>query len=277
MPLSRLRTLLLAFLALASTALAQSAPTTGVLSRTVMIESRYYRGTAFSVDVDQREYWITAKHILTGAKHPPYGSITDRTVSLRILDPGSETERWVSRDFSVLDAGSDIDIVVLAPKQPLINNPAPSLPTDSVGITFGNDCEFLGFPYGGGWPAHIDGKWHWLPYTKHCFISTLNTGEQKIWVLDGINNEGFSGGPVLYGTSSYQKIFAVISGYVTEPAEVVSSAAVKKPAKANTTVKTPKLEHVNTNSGFIIAYDISWAIDAIHKNPIGPLHVAGSQ
>jgi hypothetical protein len=27
-------------------------------------------GTIFSIDVDGREYWITAKHILTGARHP---------------------------------------------------------------------------------------------------------------------------------------------------------------------------------------------------------------
>jgi hypothetical protein len=30
-------------------------------------------------------------------------------------------------------------------------------------------------------------------------------------------------------------------------------------------------ETVNVNSGFIIAFDLQPAIDAIHKNPIGPL------
>jgi hypothetical protein len=33
-------------------------------------------------------------------------------------------------------------------------------------------------------------------------------------------------------------------------------------------------ETVNVNSGFIIAFDIQSAIDAIHEHPIGPLRVA---
>src|SRR5215472_10094057 len=45
-------------------ALAQSAqPTLNILlGRVVMVESKFDRGTAFSVDVNKREYWITAKH-----------------------------------------------------------------------------------------------------------------------------------------------------------------------------------------------------------------------
>ena len=72
---------LLAFLAFsASITLAQPAPPTGnILGRVLMVESRYFRGTTFSLDVDGREYWITAKHILTGAKHPPYGSIKSKS------------------------------------------------------------------------------------------------------------------------------------------------------------------------------------------------------
>jgi len=40
------------------------------------------------LDVDGREYWITAKHILTGAEHPSYGIVTSKAVSLKILNPG---------------------------------------------------------------------------------------------------------------------------------------------------------------------------------------------
>jgi hypothetical protein len=75
-----------------------------------MIESPTSRGTAFSLDVDEREYWITAKHVLTGAEHPPYGSIKSKTAQLKIL----QGQQWITVDFSVLDPGEDIDIVVLA-------------------------------------------------------------------------------------------------------------------------------------------------------------------
>jgi hypothetical protein len=48
-------------------------PTYDILERVLMVQSQNERGTIFSLDVDQREYWITAKHILTDAKHPPSG------------------------------------------------------------------------------------------------------------------------------------------------------------------------------------------------------------
>jgi hypothetical protein len=252
---------------------AQSSPTTNILSRMAMVESRYGRGSAFSIDIDQREYWITAKHILTGATHPPYGSVESNSASIRILDPGSEQERWLPIDFTVIDAGNDIDIVALAPPRPLLENPIPSLPPDSR-VTLGAECEFLGFPFGGGWRAKFaDGKGYWLPYVKRCTVSALTTEGQKIFVLDGINNAGFSGGPVIYHTGADQKVVAVISGYVKEPAEVISSVLRKR---AGVKRKTPDAAHtaVNVNSGFIIAYDISAIIDAIHQKPAGQLRGA---
>jgi hypothetical protein len=95
----------------------------------------------------------------------------------------------------------------------------------------------------------------------------MATTEPRIWVLDGINNPGFSGGPVIFKTGPEQKILAVISGYHLEPTEVVSSAAAKKKAPEKRTQK----QTVNLNSGFIIAYDIKYVVEAINKNPIGPL------
>lgn len=253
---------------LASTALAQPAPTTNVLGRVLMVESRYDRGTIFSIDVDRREYWITAKHILTGAKHPPYGSIPSKSVPLHILNPdAAQGEKWVPVNFNVIDPGNDIDIVVLAASNLVLNAFLPNVSADSAGAVLGGDCEFLGFPYGGGWRAKPDnGQAFWMPYVKHCTVSAMATTEPTIWVLDGINNAGFSGGPVIYGTGPEQKIMAVVSGYVTEPTEIVSSAAAKKKPVAQA-----KKQTVNLNSGFIIAYDIKYAIEAINKNSIGPL------
>jgi|SRR5579863_7774833 len=262
---------LLAFVGVLASA-QQATPTTNILTRIVMVESSYGRGSTFSLDVDGREYWITAKHILTGARHPPYGAVPSKSVSLKILDPdASQEERWLTVEFSVIDPGNDIDIVVLAPPEPLLKNPIPSLPGDSTGIVLGGDCEFLGFPYGGGWRAPFDnGRFFWMPFVKHCNVSALASNvEPRIWVLDGINNEGFSGGPVISRTGAEQKVFGVVSGYHLEPTEVVSSAAAKRPAP------TPRSHlKVNLNSGFIIAYDISYAIQAIQKSPIGPTRVS---
>jgi hypothetical protein len=101
-------------------------PTNNVLQRVLMVESQFGRGSVFSLDVDQREYWINAKHILNGAQHPPYGSVESKSVQLRILNPGVQGEQWLTINFSVLDPGEDIDIVVLAPPKTLLTDPLPS-------------------------------------------------------------------------------------------------------------------------------------------------------
>jgi hypothetical protein len=260
---------------LGSEGAAQSvAPTTNILSRVLMVESQYGRGTIFSLDVDQREYWITAKHILTGARHPPYGSVTSKSASLRILDPGGQGEQWLSVNFSVIDAGNDIDIVILAPPVAILKNPLPSMSVGSNGIVLGGDCEFLGFPYGGGWRADFPNSQSiWMPFVKHCNLSAAPNVEPKIWVLDGINNAGFSGGPVVFNTGSEQKILAVVSGYYLEPTEVFSSAAERKVAVTKSSkAKKPRTQlKVNLNSGFVIAYDIKYVMKAIKSSPVGPL------
>jgi hypothetical protein len=108
-------------------------------------------------------------------------------------------------------------------------------------------------------------------------------GDKRFWTLDGINNSGFSGGPVTYLTGPQQQVFAVVSGYLTEPTDVVTSPLPKPPAppkspaprklsQAKTKKEDGKTKQlVNVNSGFIIAFDIQYVIDAIHKSPIGPL------
>ena len=266
---------------LAQAAAAQ--PTNNLWTRVLMVESGFGRGTIFSLDVDQREYWITAKHILNGREHPPYGSITSKSVQLKILNPSPQGEQWLPVDFSVIDAGEDIDIVVLAPPHILLANPLPSVAPSANGVMLGGDCEFLGFPYGGGWRGKFaNGASVWMPYVKHCSISAFWAEEKKIWILDGINNAGFSGGPVAYLTGPQQQVFAVVSGYLTEPTDVITSPAEKlappkppppprhKGSQAKGGSSSVK-ETVNLNSGFIIAFDIQYAIDAIHKSPIGPL------
>jgi len=84
--------------------------------------------------VDNREYWITAKHVLTGAKHPPYGSVAAKSVSLKLVNPGGEELEWIPVTLSVIDPGPDIDIAVLAAPQPLLTKPLPSPSTDSTGL-----------------------------------------------------------------------------------------------------------------------------------------------
>jgi hypothetical protein len=277
----------------------QSAQPTGeALQHTMLIQTALARGTVFSIDVDNREYWITAKHMFTGARQP-VGEITEHTVKVALLNPGSEAQQWLPQTFTVIDPGKDIDIVVLAAEKIIL--PITShLNAGNVGVPIGGDCTFLGFPYGGGWKTLVQGAGgksepEWFPYVKHCTVSgqlhddasplDKNSGG-VIWVLDGINNEGFSGGPVLMNTGTAQQVFAVISGYKTEPSEVLTvPAPIPIPAgvkmkkqksrdemlSSSATIEFDGKEYVRVNSGFVIAYDINYALAAIRKNPIGPL------
>ncbi len=239
-------------------------PTINMLSRTLRVQSQYGTGTIFSIDIDSREYWVTATHIVTGAKGKPYGRISQKTIELKLLNPGGEGLEWLPARFSVLQPDADVDVVALAPDRLILDKEkGPSPPASSQGLMFGGPCEFLGYALAGGWRASWDtGARFWMPFVKHCTVSGTDT-DSRMWILDGINNPGFSGGPVILGTGNDLKIVGVISGYYLEPTEVIRGNASRLAPDA------PK-DIVNINSGFIIAYDIAHAVDAIKKNPIGP-------
>lgn len=166
--------------------------------------------------------------------------------------------------FSVLQPVADVDVVVLVPESGILIDRGlpPSPPATSEGLMLGGPCEFLGYALDGGWRAKMKGGSFWMPFIKHCTVSGIDSDSQ-MWILDGINNPGFSGGPVILGTGGDLKFVAVISGYYLEPTEVIRGGAVTRVPDA------PK-DTVNVNSGFVIAYDIAHAVELIKKNPIGP-------
>jgi hypothetical protein len=129
-------------------------PTIELLQRVFMIDYENQRGTSFSMDIDDREYWITARHILTGARSKPYGTFADKMVDVKLLNPGGNGEQWMSQRFAVLQPSADVDVVVLVPSSPILADVLPSPSATSVGLALGENCEFLGFAYGGG----LEGK-----------------------------------------------------------------------------------------------------------------------
>lgn len=249
-----------------TTILLSAQVTIGMYQRVWKIKTKHYNGTAFAIDVDGREYWVTAVHLLTGAKSKPYGRINAKTITLSMLAPripnNATSEQWINKTFTVLQPKEDVDIVVLAPQERILD-------VDSIGPStkarplFGGECAFAGFPYGGGWRMTLNNQSYWAALTKRCSISGVDS-DAKLFFLDGINNEGFSGGPVFIGTGDEQQILAVVSGYITEPAEVI---------KGEPAPNEPK-DIVKLNSGFILAYGIGIAEELVKANPIGPLRKA---
>jgi hypothetical protein len=139
---------------------------TSALSQTRLISTTNGTGTAFKLDVDNREYWVTAKHIFIGIANAPPGVFATKTVQANLLVPyddgdsgAAPQQTWRSYTFTSIDPGKDIDILVLAPKEPVEDSPfkskwhlKPATDLNPIGkdplLQFGGDCEFLGYPYG---------------------------------------------------------------------------------------------------------------------------------
>lgn len=220
-----------------------------ILQRTFQIRSGKSLGTCFTIEIDGRQYIVTAKHVVA--------SITDRT---EILQDGTYKEIPIN----VIGHGNgDIDISVLTTSFQISH--AHPLSASSEGIILAQDVYFLGFPYGlansleniqtlnRGFP---------VPLVKKGIVSAFyDENDTTKFLLDAHNNPGFSGGPVVFShpEDSYTgklKVAAVISGYHSKSEPVYQN-----------NMPTPLTYEYNT--GIVIATGISHAVDLIMNNPVG--------
>ena len=133
------------------------------------------------------------------------------------------------------------------------------------GIVLGQDVYFLGFPYSISSDIGDLNRNFPVSLIKKAILSAFgsNPSDTQVLYLDGHNNPGFSGGPVVFcnpysiaSLSNPYKVAAVISGmkYVEEPV-----------------YDSDKRTHLvyRYNTGIIVAYRIQYALDLIQANPIG--------
>lgn len=110
------------------------------LLRTRLINATSELGTAFSIDVDGRQYLVTAKHVV--------GSLPEGAVSEIKLWRKSG---WSSIKVTVYRCSDPVDIAVLVPAaQITVDFP---LEPDSKGLFAGQDAYFVGFPTGYSSPS----------------------------------------------------------------------------------------------------------------------------
>jgi hypothetical protein len=145
-------------------------PTVNILGRVLMVESQDSQGSIFCIDVDEREYWVTARHVVTGVTNgPPYGAITATRLPFQLLnsDATSGELDWIDVDFTVLNPeDEDVDVMVLAAPAPVLSNPLPSLAADADGAPVGVTARFLGSP------TVVDGSVAWLARGRSgCHLS----------------------------------------------------------------------------------------------------------
>ena len=220
--------------------------TTNILQRTFRLLIGNREGTCFTVDVDDRQYLITAQHIVQSIA----GSAT--------VDIFHENT-WKSLGVELVGHGKPgIDITVLAPRLRL--SPTHPLHTTIAGLAISQDVYFLGFPYGlTNEVGDLNDNFP-FPLVKKGILSALQFGNVKKLLLDGHNNPGFSGGPVvchrMHDREDELTVVGVVSGYLqtSEPVYDIHNQ--------------PALSY-EYNTGIVEAHAISHAIDLIHRNPIG--------
>jgi hypothetical protein len=153
------------------------------------------------------------------------------------------------------------DIAVLA--LPRVLPETLPLEAHESGLTLAEELYFLGFPYALVMPGVLTAHGYPIPLVKRGICSAFGPVDGVRYVfLDGLNNPGFSGGPVVRSKPPQTPVVvAVVSGFRA------SDDPVLKDGKATE-------YYLRSNTGIVLAVSIDHAVDAIKKKPVGPQVVA---
>ena len=218
-----------------------------VLQRTYQLKYRNNTGTCFAVDVDAKQYLVTARHVVEGIAQRDRVALTHEG-------------QWVDGEVDLVGAGQgNLDIAVISPLIPLIIGNTLLCMAEDLFLSM--DVYFLGFPYGlqMSVPKTVNSGYP-IPLVKRGIISCFDLSDGKYshpW-LDGHNNPGFSGGPVVAHNHKQNRIgvIGVVSGYKSVSQEVMHQSQA-----------TPLT--IQYNTGIINTVSIAAVLDIIRANPIG--------
>lgn len=283
--MNRLTAVILLVVAMLAPAALNAQVTSNVFERVLNVRVnagtvREGTATAFTMDVDGREYLITAKHVVEGLKEQD---------KIEVFMNGD----WSPLEVKIFRCDEPIDIAVLVPPHQLTIN--FDLPFDKMDAFYGQDVYFLGFPYGIQASSQgVNGPYPLALIKRGTFSGTVVLDPTKKAVkilLDGYNNPGFSGGPMVYRDLNQSglvlKLIGVVSGFVPEVVASMTQHDLGSPADAGDAAKAQPwkiqkrangtyFEYVDTgtfvalNTGIVVGFSIQPAIDLIRKHPIGP-------
>lgn len=217
-------------------------PTSNVISRVFKIYGIEGHGTAFTIEVEDVQFLVTARHILPDSSHVTIG-----------LEPptGSRVNLTLAR-LDVQPLGADIAVLVLP--EPI--SPTWDLVPTMDGSVQGQEVCFLGYPFDLALRSEMGGEMRTYPFVKGGILSAWavsSSGIAQVF-LDGMNNPGFSGGPVVFQNLGSGKLHvgAVIQGFRGDRASVMIG-------------DTPTNGHVVANTGVVVATRINHAVEAIQR------------
>jgi len=220
--------------------LAQDAVPNEILQRTRFIRVGDEGSTAFCVDYHGKIYLVTARHVVAGV--PQIGA------TIQVWDQESWKDYKTVR--TLFPESEDVDIAVFETTETIKEPYQVTLATEG-GPTMGQQLWFLGYPWG---LRSRFGNGQAIPFIKRGTMSAIDGTNPKSVVvyIDGFNNPGFSGGPILYWdfSSHTYKILGVVKGYKEDTAKVLVNGV-----------------HTDTqllvNSGILIGYSSQHILEAI--------------
>ena len=176
-----------------------------ILYRTFRIKYKDKVATAFTIEKGNVQYIVTAKHLF-------YNVCSGNKVTIAVLNSYKYNEVSVEVLFHKNDA-LDCAVLKLTPYKEITKRFSNENTLD--GVVLGQDVYFLGFPYNyDDILSELPQTAVPVPFVKKACLSGISKDRGTIF-LDGINNPGFSGGPVCFKDSKTGnfKIAGLINGY----------------------------------------------------------------
>ncbi len=215
---------------------------TNISYRVLRLKYGEFTGTCFAIEVDGRQYIVTAKHLVESMN-------VDDEISIY------NDNSWKRVSASLVGHAADADVSVVS--LPFYLSPVfPIELSDCRGMLIGQELFFLGYPYGLSMRVGADPLP--TPFLKRGMLSGI--GNNRFY-LDAHNNPGFSGGPVFLPITNPDSptIVGVVSGYHPGTGEIHQWDG----ASLNV------VQEIVSNSGIMTVSSLSHAIDLIEQNPIG--------
>ena len=144
-----------------------------------------------------------------------------------------------------------------------------------AGLTLSQNVYFMGFPFGLSMEGRSLNDGFPLPFVKQGICSAIiaPSKDYSVVFVDGFNNPGFSGGPIVFVDSSTKqlKVAGVVRGFRHQEDKVLRKVPKKEKKQGDEYELIETDMVVQSNSGLVIGFSIKSAVDVILKNPIGPL------
>jgi hypothetical protein len=204
-------------------------------------------GSALAYPVKDSYYFITAAHLLKNKLHA-------KKTDLHIF----QNDQWHNITATPYFASGrkyskdDLDLAFIKTDIPADLN-TPKITLSSGNLIIGQDVYFLGFPYFASikYKSQAINSERPIPFMKKAILAAF---EPPIFYLDGHNNPGFSGGPVIFWDydEKQHKVLGIISGYLNQKGEIKH-------------IETSTKLFYEENSGIAMAYNITSIVDQIES------------